>query len=492
VIDATGNQNLPYDLTATRAGTPKVSTGTSNYEVFCRIARPYTSMLPIDYAEYSEYSCHSDNLSTYSDTPPMSNAQHKLQEQRKISLMMAMTTASVIASGETRVPVQHQCQQRISNYPALAPGTTSASVSCSERSINIDYSSAAVSSVTSSVRASNITTNSTPTRKLPKRLPSPQYKTLSYTTIVTTSADIPSHSQPLTFTNALSLSQSEKSYRPKQLPKLPMSKTNVTENVNSVPISSFIADIDEQKSILLSSINSSISSPKETHSDCIMRSDNLVHLDEAKTFSTYSCGNQPNIDQSEVLKTTTSSSNLHIDSPPSYLLFDSTEYVENKSKQNLKTSVLLSSIPIENHQAGTTTLSTITTISPTETKVLASSFDISEYLKPYTLDSNKYRTDNQNDYIPTVTTSNTQVSYVSVRDESLGSLKFSLPPLETHMPYSVTTWTASPINIETSLSKVASVAGVSSSPQSPTASRSEIVISPLSDSSSSSLKKSSR
>ncbi|KAL7726741.1 hypothetical protein ACLKA6_001469 [Drosophila palustris] len=210
------------------------TTGTSNYEVFCPMTRPYTSMLPLDYSDYDyDYAAHADNLSTYSDTPPMSNAQHKLQQQRKISLMMAMTTASVIASGETRVPVavpnhqQQQQQQRIiNNYPISSVATTEINM--------LDYSVASTMNM-------NITTTTTTARKLPKRLPSPQYKSSLYTTTTSPSpSQSESHTNINTNTNininALSLTQSERNHRPKQLPKLPMAKTQVTENANSVPI----------------------------------------------------------------------------------------------------------------------------------------------------------------------------------------------------------------------------------------------------------------
>ncbi|TDG40018.1 hypothetical protein AWZ03_013564, partial [Drosophila navojoa] len=141
------NNSLGGILTTTTTTT--ATTGTSqNYDVCSQISRPYTSMLPLDYGEYSDYAYNSDNLSAYSDTPPLSNTtQLKLQQQRRISLMLAMTTASVIASGETRIPIQQQqyynttrrsdsntyfkCNRNIDSIVSTSASTTNSSVAFS-------------------------------------------------------------------------------------------------------------------------------------------------------------------------------------------------------------------------------------------------------------------------------------------------------------------------------------------------------------------------
>ncbi|XP_062137604.1 uncharacterized protein LOC133846907 [Drosophila sulfurigaster albostrigata] len=197
--------------------TPDLATGaeTSNIdEAFCQNARPYTSMLPLDYKDYYSDYGHSDNLSTYSDTPPVtiSAVQHKLQQQRKISLMMAMTTASVIASGETRIAVhmqkqQQHSQQRVNNY------------SSTDFNNQIGYRSTASTTDVFSIGmkepdlvdapTTHTTPTATTTRKLPKRLPSPQYKTLLNTSSLSVTENSSLQVPLPEFTDALSLPQSE-------------------------------------------------------------------------------------------------------------------------------------------------------------------------------------------------------------------------------------------------------------------------------------------
>ncbi|XP_067614240.1 serine-rich adhesin for platelets-like [Eurosta solidaginis] len=88
-------------------------------------SRCYTEMSPFDYTKFNdfdgsynnEYISNYDNLSSCCDVPVYTTTTaHKqyLQQQRKYAIMMEMTTSSVIASGETRVPVE-----RIMDRPKL-------------------------------------------------------------------------------------------------------------------------------------------------------------------------------------------------------------------------------------------------------------------------------------------------------------------------------------------------------------------------------------
>ncbi|KAH8292605.1 hypothetical protein KR054_005528, partial [Drosophila jambulina] len=185
--------------------------------------RPYTSMLPLDYNAYHEYNYHADNLSTYSDTPPISNAQLKLQNQRKISLMMAMTTASVIASGETRVPVHsiHSKKQMPIDYGNDGFLTKE----CSDTGTLVALSAMTTTTATTAIPPK--------TRKLPKLLPTtPHNKSSFHTSIITTVTDATLPSSPLYCTAG-------KTHRPKQLPKLPTTASSAqTYNYNYTTSSS--------------------------------------------------------------------------------------------------------------------------------------------------------------------------------------------------------------------------------------------------------------
>ncbi|KAH8307795.1 hypothetical protein KR044_003208, partial [Drosophila immigrans] len=523
VSDTFGNENLVYGQAASqwRAATPDLATGagtTSNDEEFCQNARPYTSMLPLDYKDYySDYGCHSDNLSTYSDTPPvtMSSVQHKLQQKRKISLMMAMTTASVIASGETRVAVQQKQQKPINNYPL------------DKLNSQIGYCSTAddFSIGVSALKGPEIvneptytTASPTTNRKLPKRLPSPQYKTLLNTSTVTVATDSSSPFSPPEFTDALSLPQSDtKYYRPKQLPKLPISKTNITAgNANSVSLNSFIADhrsTDHHNVIVFpSEISSKISTPNEVNPDRGISSPASTPKTRFLITSTADCAEEENIyqyiqnsikDQHELPNQTVRTfDNLSEDSP-SLQILDSIKILNNKEDPDKHTLVLTSTspretsieldsrspslgLPIIEHQI----INSIEKISEPQASSV-SSFNISEYLKPYTLDSIKYHTEHKNDHTPivTATTISPHVSsHISDRVDLFSSSKFSLPPLESLTPFTISKWSGSLSNIpETSLSTPPTTTvdiSISTPQQSPTASKSEMLITPLSDSSS--------
>ncbi|XP_034112216.1 uncharacterized protein LOC117573250 isoform X2 [Drosophila albomicans] len=504
--DASSIQNIQDGQTESywRGATPDLATGaeTSNIdEAFCQNARPYTSMLPLDYKDYYSDYGHSDNLSTYSDTPPVtiSAVQHKLQQQRKISLMMAMTTASVIASGETRIAVhmqqqQQHSQQRVNNY------------SSTDFNSQIGYRSTASTTDVFSIGmkepdlvdapTTHTTTTATTTRKLPKRLPSPQCKTLLNTSSLPVTEDSSLQVQLPEFTDALSLPQSEtKNYRPKQLPKLPISKANITVgNANTDLINSCITNhrpIYHHNSIVLPSENASpISSDHVIFSATNTLESRSLISSNADCTENKICQN--NIDtQNELVSKSVNTSEKMKDSS-SLLFLDSNEVVKYEDDKNSiastspkKSSIELDSrslslgLPIIDHQV----INSIEKVSEPQ----ASSFDISQYLKPYTFDSIEYRTEDKNDY-PSTEIATTISAHVSLldndRDDLFTSSKFSLPPLETH---TITKWSSSPINIaDPSLSIPPTVIdlAISSPQQSPTASKSEMIITPLSDSSS--------
>ncbi|KRF85439.1 uncharacterized protein unc-13 isoform X4 [Drosophila virilis] len=505
--DAFGNQNVRDSVSATLGS----ARGPTSYDVFYQMARPYTSMLPLDYTDCSEFGGNSDNLSAFSDTPPVSNAQHKLQQQRKISLMMAMTTASVIASGETRVPVQHS-NRRIDNYS----GSATTVVPCCDENISICASSSssvaftnattialARWSTTDAQTTTTMTTTTTTTRKLPKRLPSPA---IQYKSSHTTGTSVPEVISEITFP---SQAQFEKNHRAKQLPKLPLPKAQA--NLNSVYIGSDIS-INRTASMVLSSGISVSSSPERlpaipdsermtTHmapSSPMMSTtavafvdgaNNFFRLEESQAFTKMCSRTQLQSNQSEVPRSVDSFRSW----PPTSIATESlslyqSELSSDKAKLNFtvpakltqKTSTELaveqessSAVPKSNHyhSAFTATETTVTIPALCESKT--SSFDISDYLKPYTFDSLKFSTENDHTMIPTVART-TFDTYVSCRD-SLDS--FKLTSLESQMPNSITSWTTSPITIESSLLS-GDVAAVLTAP------KEEMVTTPPSESSS--------
>ncbi|XP_050339743.1 uncharacterized protein LOC126766081 isoform X6 [Bactrocera neohumeralis] len=198
----------------------------------------HRSMTPQCYMEYDDCSPSyntaysnsnvTDNLSTRCDLATYSaeTAQKlHLQQQRKYAIMMAMTTASVIASGETRVPVKRSTEYDVATHSenAIVARTNSVALKaqafggydfCSNEAIisssslwvrtnanegvnsrngQVVTTSAMVSTITTS--ASNILRNTSSTvathltmetpstlslttssRKLPKRLPTPKIK----------------------------------------------------------------------------------------------------------------------------------------------------------------------------------------------------------------------------------------------------------------------------------------------------------------------------
>lgn len=388
----------------------------------CQMDRPFTSMLPLEYTDYSDYGFNSDNLSAYSDTPPMSNTQHKLQQQRKISLMMAMTTASVIASGETRVPIQ-----RNANYP---------SAQISDRDSIVHF----VSEKWSLPPAIPATPPAT-TRKLPKRLPSPQYKTQACTTAtLTTTANTVVSAKNLNLISLPSKTPSEKSYRTKQLPKLPIAKSTLNSNLNTVfnldMTSNTISDLSTNETsnanMALVSDNKITQLPSDTTLYCdhdntkppvysdVANNFKEIAAEEEHSFKNYASS----VDKLHSWPTTKTS-------PPPHSSSFVSEYLKNLE------------CPIEEvKELDRLSSSEIAVKLEKELQVTeSSSFDLSEYLKPYALDSSKFCTVNKLDYIPAITTQSTTSSITSTKENEPTNLLTSLDP---HWPYS-----KDPINIDT-------------------------------------------
>ncbi|XP_041674456.1 uncharacterized protein LOC108102315 isoform X6 [Drosophila eugracilis] len=212
--------------------TAAMDSGSGTYDVFENMSRPYTSMLPLGYSDFEECYYNIDNLSTYSDTPQINNAQLNLQKQRKFSLMMAMTTASVIASGETRVPVlsKHSKKPTETRTDSLLGSSiiTNAATRASERMLEPKCCGGIVTPGDTGAVASTPSVNTatiSKTRKLPKVLPTPQNKLSLHTKTTGTEA--------LNFSNPIA----EKIHRSKQLPKLPTSLSQTKPY--SVPNSNF-------------------------------------------------------------------------------------------------------------------------------------------------------------------------------------------------------------------------------------------------------------
>ncbi|XP_033168287.1 protein unc-13 homolog A isoform X10 [Drosophila mauritiana] len=213
--------------------TDAMGSGSSTYEVYEKMQRPYTSMLPLDYSNYQECCYNTDNLSTYSDTPPSNNTQLKRQMQRKISLMMAMTTASVIASGEIRIPVHSKQSKKSTEIQTDSIIGNTVSTNAAARDLDRCLATEPCGVIVNTGDSGSVTSFPSPavtaitkTRKLPKVLPSPLYKSSRHPITIATDALSSSYtSDPLP----------EKSHRPKQLPRLPisLSESNDHTSLNS-------------------------------------------------------------------------------------------------------------------------------------------------------------------------------------------------------------------------------------------------------------------
>ncbi|XP_016970392.1 uncharacterized protein LOC108038163 isoform X6 [Drosophila rhopaloa] len=238
--------------------TVPMGSGSTTYDVLEQMSRPYTSMLPLDYSDYQECYNNTDNLSTYSDTPPTNNAQLKLQKQRKISLMMAMTTASVIASGETRVPVHSKHSKKpteIQTDSIIGSSiSTNAVTKASDRFLEPECCGGIVTpgdsgAITSTQHPAMATISKT--RKLPKVLPTPQFKS----SLHTNTTGIDALGSPLYSSDTIS----EKSHRPKQLPKVPTSLSQ--PKPQSIPNSNFTT-YSAPVTLSFSSLDQNSSSPQ--------------------------------------------------------------------------------------------------------------------------------------------------------------------------------------------------------------------------------------
>ncbi|XP_030379550.1 uncharacterized protein LOC115627839 isoform X6 [Scaptodrosophila lebanonensis] len=567
-------------------------TGTSsNYDVYCQMSRPYTSMLPLDYSDYVDYGYNADNLSTYSDTPPMANAQHKLQQQRKISLMMAMTTASVIASGETRVPVQRS-KKTESNAPvsvsavpsanasvasiASVVGTnitniTSSSFGCEMRS-GYTNTTAIASDKWSELPHTGITAiaatavpATTTARKLPKRLPTPQYKApLQQTGVATAAISSP------TLSTASSMSQLDKSVRSKQLPKLPTHQQNqyqnqhqnqtktysnltsmssdmnvtrpvplaqppsttTTESISELEITphsspdpatylvhtssrvaattTIITTTDTAASLTVTTVVSSIPSVGTTNITSITKTtsitattlpdsaNSLYSLDHSHSHI-YKNGldNNNQLNQNQIVDATVAASVAQsaiwsTSSPSASLPPDTKELPYSiMNQQNLPSKI---ASPTKASKAEAISIESLpsqpalpmpdyqTTSAMTKE---TSSFDISEYLKPYTLDSHSFSSDIKEE---SITTTTTQAPYAcTTTDVSLDSLKFSLPSLDSMTPYPITTWSSSSINAHESALSIGASTTTLTTAISPTTTKAETSLPKLSSESSSAL-----
>ncbi|XP_023162429.2 protein unc-13 homolog A isoform X7 [Drosophila hydei] len=468
------------------------TTGTSQtYDVFSQMSRPYTSMLPLDYGDYSDYAYNSDNLSAYSDTPPMSNAtQLKLQQQRKISLMLAMTTASVIASGETRIPVQQQQQQQLPNSSRRNDNN---SYSISNRNMSIASTSASTtnSSVAftndttlTSARCSNTTTTATmtattmttttSTRKLPKRLPSPAVPYKSSSSIA-----------PEVLTcNPLVTPTQAPTHRAKQLPKLPTLKTKATPSAVPIQDSAIVVSSSPERLTSMIYIDDTNNFAQQHLQEPQQLDQEKEQVDHAvnKNYSENQFDEQRH--QSDVPKsfdsfrTWSPASSTLPDSPALHprdfsSLLECNVNASSQVKSSLESSLKQPlSISTRSHQNSIFT----TTAKTSLTEAKRSSFDISEYLKPYQFDSLKLTSENKNENendnenenehkndSQTIICTGPRNTYDARKNESLES--FQLNSLETQMPNfntnlnsnSITTWiTSSPINIETPLSESSS------------------------------------
>ncbi|EDW25237.1 GL15609 [Drosophila persimilis] len=429
-------------MTALCMAPPTEATGTITYDAFGQMARPYTSMLPLDYTHYQESNYNADSLSTYSDTPPntTANAQHKLQQQRKISLMMAMTTASVIASGETRVPVQNSSKPEerttatesllgastSTNATAIASGWWSETKFCSGE-------------VLTSTPITAMTMTSTTTRKLPKLLPTPQYKSSTLYTTASLASDE---------TSGSSLQSSapivEKNHRPKQLPKLPTSQfqakkhSKLLSNLNASTAPASVA------SLPFSSLDDTAafrSSPEaEAESFSMLTTTNLLsHTSQSPQpyYAVVSKENETNevdLTSSEndiVLKSWAVSPPVPLEPHPcpsrelpcsvslqmqlkNSPIAGTPEKESTDSYLNLKMEPsLIKPVPSSEILAAT-----ITESSSHISKPDATIFDISEYLKPYTLDAISYSREHEEDHI-TIAVSTTKTIDPSYGHENL-------------------------------------------------------------------------
>ncbi|XP_069968591.1 platelet binding protein GspB isoform X5 [Bactrocera oleae] len=162
------------------------------------LQRQYVSMTPQCNMEYDGCSTSYNTAYNNSNTADMAaysaeTAQKlQLQQQRKYAIMMAMTTASVIASGETRVPVKRSIECNVTTHSENVNVAQTDSVALKAQAFggydifsneaNTTSSSNILRNTSSSVtthltmKTPSTLTLTTSSRKLPKRLPTPKTK----------------------------------------------------------------------------------------------------------------------------------------------------------------------------------------------------------------------------------------------------------------------------------------------------------------------------
>ncbi|XP_041449347.1 platelet binding protein GspB-like, partial [Drosophila obscura] len=460
---------------------PVVATGTSTYDAFGQMARPYTSMLPLDYSEYQESNYNADSLSTYSDTPPTTStsAQHRLQQQRKISLMMAMTTASVIASGETRVPVQNssKTEERTTTTESLLGASTSASTNTSTSTSSSTNATAIASGwwseskfcsgeVLTSAPIAAMTMTSTTTRKLPKLLPTPQYKSSTLYTTATLASDETSGSGSSLQSSA---AIAEKNHRPKQLPKLPTSQVQAKKhskilpnlNPSTAPASVAVA-VASLPFSSLDNTSASRSSPEtetETERSSMLTTTNLLsHTSQAPLpyYAFLSKDQEPNevdVTQSQNDMVLTSwplspavpavtavpavplephpcpSMELPFTAGPKVQMQMQMQMSPMANTPEKESTDSYMKLKMEPSFIRPVTSSEISAASMKETSTHISEpdaaiFDISEYLKPYTLDTISYSKEHQEEDHITIAFSTTKTKDSSYASENLKNNDF--------------------------------------------------------------------
>ncbi|KAH8269789.1 hypothetical protein KR018_006618, partial [Drosophila ironensis] len=389
------------------------STGSANYDVSGQITRPYTSMLPLDYSDCYH---NAESLSTYSDTPPTNHEQLKVQQQRKMSLLMAMTTASVIASGETRVPVQckHSKNPIDNTDPLLANSSsfnTKAATRASSRFESESCSGEFLSPDKVSIVESPLITamaTAPKTRKLPKLLPTLQYKSPLHTA-TSNSSNSDALKSPLYSTATIT----GKMYRPKQLPKLPISQnldklhsiTMVDANITQYPGSLLPFSYLDQTSNLHSNLLKSTAGDADTST--IISNSIVVENKQIEVYSKEEIVFDP---QKPIYK-----------HPAAELVAPEPICNESPSKTILPTSETAKSdlSPHFKEPFIVTTSQPKSEISY-EARVIkpeTALFNISEYLKPYTLDTGSFSSDQEIQFCNTASSSNVQT--INLHQESV-------------------------------------------------------------------------
>ncbi|XP_050742863.1 uncharacterized protein LOC108035914 isoform X5 [Drosophila biarmipes] len=421
-----------------------MDSGSTSYDVLEKMSRPYTSMLPLDYSDYHDSYYNTDNLSTYSDTPPTTNSQLKLQKQRKLSLMMAMTTASVIASGETRVAVHSKHSKKPTEFQTdsiLGNNiSTNAATKASDRFLETECSGGIVTlSGPGAVTGTPPVALSTiiKTRKLPKVLPAPQFNSSLHLNSSTANA----LSSPVYSSDTAA----EKSHRPKQLPKLPTSLPQIKpysiHNSNLTTLSA----ADELPSYSLKS---------NTASSPLAITETVATTSYLSSTETKTC---PSKKPNEVYLTKSIDDGLTppwTPSPPTQLkqyFSPSAELPSQIVQKNSPTSHLpdiekaKSDIKPDLHENLNESILECKKSPEPCSEPESALFNISEYPKPYTLDIIPFSGEKENHITNAASTSTTTHSYDDNGElcTELIKLQYSEPSGDSHLfPY-FNTWTTS-------------------------------------------------